>query len=386
MLEEFEKGENEYNRPFLLINNTKDLKNDFTKLNNSQQNFSKKKISISKPKGDIEMKNIIWRPKEKRYIGRKQIDKKVITVYAKTQKECYNKLNLKIKEAKLKLNDIVNTNANTNTFINCWDKWYKQNKEPFIAESTKDDFKIIKNKLKPLFDINIKNINKDKLLEYFDSLKENRTKDKIVTQLKSFFKYATLARLINYNPFTTIVYKNKKYKAKPAFNYEQQKLILENLKGKPFKPIILFFLITGIRKNEIDFQNIENCINLNNNILTIKNLKGRDRQERYKNIKLSKEGINLVLNNIKIFHEYTNRLIADHFKKFLKDINIQGSIVNCRHTFATNCFYLGKDPLIISREMGHTTSAITKENYIDIDYNLSKEKVLKLYNNLYNLD
>lgn len=37
----------------------------------------------------------------------------------------------------------------------------------------------------------------------------------------------------------------------------------------------------------------------------------------------------------------------------------------------------------ISRQMGHSTSQITKDNYTDLDYHLSKEKILKLYNNLY---
>ena len=32
----------------------------------------------------------------------------------------------------------------------------------------------------------------------------------------------------------------------------------------------------------------------------------------------------------------------------------------------------------ISRQMGHSTSQITKDNYTDLDYHLSKEKIIKL--------
>ena len=32
---------------------------------------------------------------------------------------------------------------------------------------------------------------------------------------------------------------------------------------------------------------------------------------------------------------------------------------------------------------GCSTSQITKDNYTDLDYHLSKEKILKIYNNLY---
>lgn len=342
-----------------------------------------RQISISKPKGDVEMKNIYYRPTEKRYVGRKQIFGTSIEVYGKTQIECYKKLNEKIRQLKSK---IANPYSKTpQTFIVCWDKWYKQNKEPFIADTTRDDFQILRRKLSPIHNTNIKKLSKDAILEFLAKVENNRTKDKLVVQLKAFFKYATLERLINYNPFNTIVYKNQKYKSKPAFTYEQQKTILDNLKGKPFKPIVLFFLVTGIRKNEIDFKNIENCID-SKNILTIRNLKGRDREVRYKKIKLSEDAKKLVTDNLDIFHSYANELLADHFKAFLKFLGINGSLVTCRHTFATNCFYLGKDPLIISREMGHTTAGITKDNYIDIDYGLSKDKILKLYNNLYNLN
>ena len=343
----------------------------------------KNKISISKPKGDIEMRNIYFRPTEQRYVGRKRIMNKTIEVYAKTQSECLYKLNQKIKALKKDFKTL--TEIKPNTFVACWDKWYQQNKEPFIADSTREDFQILRKKLTPLFELNIKKISKDVLLNYLAGVKNNRTKDKLVTQLKSFFKYAVLERLIDYNPFNTLIYKAQKYQAKPAFTYEQQQKILENLKGKEFEPIILFFFVTGIRKNEIDFKIIEKCIDLETNILTIRNLKGRDRQERFKRIKLTESAKNLVLNNLPIFHKYTNRLIADHFKNFLVELGIKGSLVNCRHTFATNCFYLEKDALIISREMGHSTSSITKDNYIDIDYNLSREKIIKLYNDLYNL-
>ncbi len=330
------------------------------------------------------MKNITYRPNEKRYIGRKQIHKTIITVYAKTQRECINKLNEKIKQLKLNFEKVPG-NSTGPTLLTYWDKWYKQNKEPFIADSTKKDFKYIKQKLEPLFNVKLNKLTKDCILSFLYSLSENRTKEKLTLQLKCMLETAVKERLIKYNPFDTIIFKAKKRPPKPPFTYEEQKLILENLKGKEIEPIILLYLTTGLRKNELDFENIEKNID-DNNILTAINLKGRDRIVRYKKIKLSAQMASLVKEKAEVFHKYTSRRLFDSFDEFLKSQNIKGSVLTCRHTFATNCFYLGKDSLIISREMGHTTSSITKDNYIDIDYNLSKEKILKLYNNLYNLD
>lgn len=330
------------------------------------------------------MKNITWRPKEKRYIGRKQVNGMTYTVYAKTQLACMKKLNTLIKQVKEENNTIVKQ-KHSFTFEEYWNKWYKENKYPFIADSTRDEFEILKRKCKPLYNLKLNKITKENLLTFFESLDKNRTKEKVIVQLKSLFTNAVKESVIKNNPFNTIVFKLTKRTPKKAFSYEQQQKILNELRNEEIYPIILFYLITGLRKNELDFKNIENCIDKEKNLLTTINLKSRNREVRYKKIKLTKDAVNLVLCNLNIFHKYNERSLSDAFSSFLKKNNIEGSLVNCRHTFATNSFYLGKDSLIISREMGHTTSQITKDNYIDVDYNLSKEKILKLYNNLYNL-
>lgn len=326
------------------------------------------------------MKNISYRPREKRYIGRKQILNKKITVYAKTQVECLMKLNKKIKEVKADFQ--LHSFTSKITVLQFWEKWYKENKYPFLSDTSRDDYEIVKRKIEPIHDIALTKLTKEVLLSFFETLADNRTKEKVYTSLKAMLTIAEKEGKIKRNPFNTIVFKLKKRQPKPAFTFEEQEKILNNLKGKEIEPIILTYLTTGLRKNELDFQNIEK--NIKDNILTAINLKGRDRVVRYKKIKLTDDMVKIINDNVEVFHKYTARLVHDHFKQFLKHLGIKGSIVTCRHTFATNCFYLGKDKLIIAREMGHTTSQITDSNYIDIDYNLSKEKVLKLYNNLYN--
>ena len=328
------------------------------------------------------MKNITYRPKEKRYIGRKQINGQIILVYAKTQKECYSKLNNLIKITK---NKLTIEKISSFTVEEYWDKWYKENKEPFIATTTKEDFMIIKRKLSPIFQIKISQLTKEKILFFLNTLQENRTKQKVILQLKSMLDTAVKEHKIKFNPFDTIIIKNTKLKPKPPFNYEEQTKIINNINGKDFEPIILLYLTTGLRLKEMPFNDIEKHLN-DNNILTTINLKGRERGKiRTKQIKLSNNMAEIVRKNINTFHKYKFNTISKSFKKFLNELNIKGSIVNCRHTFATNCFYLGKNELIIAKEMGHSTSQITKDNYINIDYNLTKEKLLKLYNNLYNL-
>lgn len=373
MFQSYIDGLNEYDKPFLLIDNTTQ--------NNVEKSKIVKKTNFAKPKGDAELKNIQYRAYDGRYIGRKQIQNHIIEVYAKTQKECAEKLKERVKQV-LSIN-FEKQDKDKNLLKDLYMQWYKQEKEPFIAERSKNDYLLVYSKLEPFHNINIKRITKQNIYDFFNKMKDNRSKEKTRLYFNAFLKYFHNEGILKVNPCANIKVK-KSNARKQAFTYEQQKAILEHLKGKPLKTIILIYLITGLRKNELNFKNIENDIDFDNNILKAINLKGRNLVKRYKQIKLSKQAITLIMNNIDIIHKYNSELAYREFSNVLKKLKIDGSIVNCRHTFATNCFYLGKQDLTISREMGHARTQITKDVYTDIDYHLSKEKILKLYNNLYN--
>lgn len=347
----------------------------------SQKNKKSKKVNSIKPKGDIELKNIQYRIVDKRYIGRKQIKKQIITVYGKTQKETYQKLQAEINKVMSNLS--IPRATQSKLFINVWNVWYEENKKPFITKETQNEIERIKMKLHPLHSLPVSKINKERIQEFLKTFEEGRAKEKIVLYLKAFMKYAFEDGLVKANPFAKIKVKPKLQIRKPAFTYEQQAAILDRLKNEKIKPIILVYLITGLRRREFDFKNIGNCLDDENYLLKAVNLKGRNLIVRYKTIQLSKEGYLLIKNNIELFKEYTEERVYRKFNEILKEIGINGSIVNLRHTFATNNFYLGNPELFISRQMGHSTSQITKDNYTDIDYHLSKEKIYKLYNNLY---
>ena len=109
------------------------------------QKVKSKNVKSAKPKkrGDADMKNITYRVSDNRYIGRKNIDKNHIEVYATTQKECY----IKLKQA---INDF-NNNKETKkiikkdtTLIQFFDKWYKNDKEPYISTGAKKDLLLVK--------------------------------------------------------------------------------------------------------------------------------------------------------------------------------------------------------------------------------------------------
>ncbi len=351
----------------------------FPQIENNKQKIMK---SLSKKKGDEDLKNIYYQYSEKRYMGRKQIKNKIITVHAKTQLECKKKLTEAVNNF---LSSRIPTKQTKIPLIEFWDKWYKQDKEPFISNGTKKDFCKVRGYLEPLLKMTITKINKDNILAFFKNVEENRTKEKMHLYLKACLKSAVNHGVLKKNPYDLIVLSPRKKNHKQALTYEEQQSLLCYIKGKPIEIIILIYLLTGLRKKELNFKSIEKDINFENNTLKAINLKGRNNILRYKHIRLSKTTIKLIMSNLDIIHSYDDESSYREVLKIMKELNIKKSIVNFRHTFATNHLYLGTPDYIISKEMGHSTSQITKDNYMDIDFNLSKEKIIKLYNNLYTI-
>ncbi len=325
------------------------------------------------------MKNIQYRIIDKRYIGRKQINGKIITVYAKTQKECLDKLKESIRQA-----TSFNPKQEKNKYLfkDLYMSWYKQEKEPFITSGTKRDIILAFNKLDCFHNININKLTKQEIINKFNKMEDNRSKEKARLYLNAFLKYYQNEGILKINPCANVKVK-KSNNRKQAFTYEQQKLILDNLKN-PLKPIILIYLLTGLRKRELNYKSIENDIDFENKVLKAVNLKGRNLIKRYKYIKLTNKTLKLIMDNLDKIHSFNSETVYKEFSKFLKNLKINGSIVTCRHTFATNCFYLNKPDLVISREMGHSRTQLTKDVYTDIDFHLTADKIRELYNNCYN--
>ena len=330
------------------------------------------------------MKNIYYVPSEKRYNGIKQINKVRICVHAKTQLECSKLLREAIADLKNK-NFNYETKTQTITFENYFLKWFEQDKKPFITDKTQNDIMHVFDVMKPIHKLGIKKITKDTLLTFFNALPVNRTKEKVILYSKAMFASAVANRLLKYSPFDTIKTAPRVKKQKLAFTYEEQVKLFEKLKQEEIRPIILLYLITGLRLSELNFKSIEKDINFEQKLLKARNLKGRNFEVRYKYIRLTDSAISLIMSNLEIFRKYNENTIYREFYRVTRELGIEKSIVNLRHTFATNHLYLGTPEYIIAKEMGHSTALITKEHYMNLDFNLSKEKILKLYNNLYSL-
>ena len=124
------------------------VNNEESKEELGKQNKNTKIVRISGlPKGVTEMKNIIYRVKEKRYTGRKMINGHRLTVYAKTQADCVTKLKQKINS--LKKQAVQKTETKQLLLKNLFMQWFETEKAPFLSKGAKEDILQVYKHLQP---------------------------------------------------------------------------------------------------------------------------------------------------------------------------------------------------------------------------------------------
>lgn len=325
------------------------------------------------------MKNITLRS-DGRYMGRKQINGNIITVYAHTSKQCLEKLKKAIRDYN---KNPTSKDNNQYTLYEWMNQWHKTYKEPFVQfRSNKiiiNALSEIKNGLK---DIRLKDITSNIIQSFLNKYPLSRKKEFIALYFNALLQKAEDLNIIEKNPFKAVVKDKKINNVRKPFNLEEQKIILSQIKGTDIEPVILFYLCTGIRKNELNTINIENDIDTKRHFIKIKNEKKRSLNDTFREIDITPELENLILKNLKSFRLTTNQIYRK-FKQLLEGTGVEGSLHNLRHTFATNQYYLGTPAKQVQVWLGHETVELTQNIYTHIDRTITKEDILKLYNNLY---
>ena len=324
------------------------------------------------------MKNTTKR-KDNRWQARKLINGQRYCFYGKTQLEANNKLKEFIQNFKKKKNIKINL-----SLYDWYNEWFETYKSRFVSiDTAKQILNVINLHLKKYHNLDISEITSEWLQKYLNTLKPSRAKERIVLYLNACFKKAVELGKLKLNPFAGVVLDKKIKTKKKCFTYEEQQKIWERLKNEKIKPIIMIYLFTGLRKKELEPKRIFENIDFETKILKAKNEKQRSTDPVYKYIDLSDEFISYIKENRETIESRSIEKVYRKFFDILKELNIEGSIHTLRHTFATNQFYLGTPDKVISEWLGHSTIQITKDIYTNLDRTITKEKLHKLYNNLY---
>ena len=309
-------------------------------------------------------KNGIWE-------GRQYVNGKSLSAYSKNLKICKQKLKEKINNITV---NTINKKTTVNEWFLSWAEIYKKNN--LKSKSYTSLLGIINNHINKLFnEIILQNLTGEIIQRKLSNLNPSRTTNLICTYLNAGLEKALQLGYINTNPYKSTEIKKHKINKGKAFTYQEQVKIVNAIKGTNIEQLFYIYILTGIRRKELF-----NIINTDIEKEQIKVVREKS-NGKIKTIFVKQAVINII-KNIKI-NNNSDEIFYRNFKKLLKNLNIDGNVHSLRHTYATNNYYLGTPIKHLQEFMGHEDISLTYNIFTDFDDELSKDKIIKLYNNLY---
>ena len=229
---------------------------------------------------------------------------------------------------------------------------------------TNDMYKYNKH-LKPYFgDMRLKAIRPDMCQELLDDLQERglgKTNNEIHSILNNIMKNALAHGVIKRNPMAIVIVEKHKSTHGKALTKQEEKTLLEGVKGTRYEVAFALALYTGLRPNEYYTARIEG------DFIVAKNSKRKGGKIEYKKIPIIKkfkpylEGVTeFDIPNICNVRDKFNSILAEHI------------LYDLRRTFYTRCDECGVSMAARDEFVGHSGGALT-----DAYRDLSDEYLLK---------
>ena len=262
-------------------------------------------------------------------------------------------------------------NLNDITLKEILDRFMK-NKKDMVEKSSLKSYKVWYNCLKPLYNKKMRDIRTLELQNFINSLSYLSTGT--LKNLKSFirmlFKDAMEMDIItkDYSEFIKLPRHKPKIERK-VFTDEEIALLWENVNELEYADVILILIYTGMRINELLKLPKEN-VNLEENIII-----GGSKTEAGKNriIPIHPKIIPLVIKRMENKTEYLipnrrksnyyeyNNFRTKEFMAIMKQLGMEHTIHDTRHTFATMISDVSDNESAITGIIGHTNINMTKK-------------------------
>lgn len=318
--------------------------------------------------------NKLTRRNDGRWVYTKTIDGKRTYFYGKTQQDLISKI-------KKGTNKKILPKNITENLIN---EWYKSTKEPNISELTKEIYNnTLNNYIRPFFKSkNINNVTLYEIQSFINNIDKERTREFVYQHIKSIFRYALATQKIKVDITQALILPRRKNKIiRKSLTIAEQKILLNSLQNNKLKMFIIFSLVIGTRRNETLAFDI--C-DINEEKLTL-HIKGTKTETADRTIKLSQNMIELLKKNNKTkpYFNFTPTYVTKGVKKIFKNLNMEHCVHSLRHTCSTNLYYLGAREKERQNILGHKSITTTNDIYTNLELDVSKDDVIKLYNNLY---
>ncbi len=322
------------------------------------------------------MKNITKR-KDGRWQAYFTHNKKRYFIYDTNKKTCYKKL-IELKTKLTGESPKHRENPKTN-FFDFAKMWYEKFKKNNIKDSTKEMYLNCINKHLSKINEDFKDITTLKLQNFLNKLGNTRTKEITYICLKQIFKKAKELEIIQKDPTEYLTKGKIVKKERLNLNLQEQKTILANLNQQDkFSQLILFYLLTGARRNEALYLPIKNITK--EYVL----IEGTKTKNAFRYVKVSEKLSQMLLKNQnETLFEYSEKYVEKKFRNFCKNIEIKATIHQLRHTYSTNLYYLGAKDKERQVFLGHSSSILTNDIYTHLDPTITKEDIVNLYKGFY---
>lgn len=325
-------------------------------------------------KEEEELKNIRLRY-DGRWEFRKVVSGERISIIARTQRELLQKIKSSIVVPR------ITYNKKTKSFYELAVEWFTLFKKDKIVGDKAYEYYINGNFNTPLFNNDISKLQLENLQRFLNKLSDTHRKAKYCYNIiKNVFKYALQKDLIKKDISQFLQSPKNKGEKGSAFSLSEQKLILQNLDKTPIKHEILFYLLTGARREEAIKTKLKH-INFEKNMIFINGTKTKT-SKRW--VPISETFKNILKENFDSMFKHNKEHYTKEFSKYLELLGIENKkLHDCRHTFSTNLFYMGVSDKQRQSYLGHSSIVITNDIYTTLDPTITKEDIFKLYNNLY---
>ena len=240
----------------------------------------------------------------------------------------------------------------------------------------KDICRYIEKYIKPMFGkYKLKELTATIMQKELNKMPDTRTKEIVILYLNAGLQQAQDDYLIPINPAKRLNKVVREVEQKRAYTMQEQKLIWSRLQGSVLFDYYCIYLFTGIRKNEI---RMIKKVDYDNNQIIVKKEKDKT---GYKTIDLTSDMMGIIRKVYPVTIYPDN--IYKMFKVMLDEIGVDGDIHKIRHTYVVNQQALGTPMKQIQEWVGHKSMQTTSNIYLNADKSITKEELLKLYNNMY---
>ena len=249
---------------------------------------------------------------------------------------------------------------------------FMENKKGAVEKSSLKSYRVWYNYLRPLYSKRMKDIRTFELQNFINSLSHLSTGSlKLVKSfIRMLFKDAMEMDIISkdYSEYIKLP-KYKKIIERKIFTEEEIALLWDNIKIMEYADTILILIYTGMRINELLKLEKKN-VNLENNTII-----GGSKTDAGKNriipihpkilpliVKRMGNKTDYLIPNKKESGAYIyNNFRQNEFVKIMKQLGMEHTVHDTRHTFATLISNVSNNETVITGIIGHTNINMTKK-------------------------